>query len=365
MLRGVEEVPLVLDLLVGLELRAGLGVLDAHALGALEHVVHEYGVDGFVAIFRGDGDEEQVEGVVDPERLEHADPAQREQPPVGLLERVGHGRRGHAEGHQVVLGVGHEAGQLRVDEGDELLGVALDLRVVQQHRAVQVGVGLVDQHEHLLDQRLVVPAGLDLDDVQVGELHHPLGQLVQARAGMLVVGDLDQVLHPVHVLVVAQALQVVYVIGVIIIGNEHALAVEALDQHALPVQVGEAQRPVHRVAALLPGVVLHRLEQGRGHLRVVDEVHLRKPHAVGVPLFVGPVAQYRPDAAHDLPVPIGQEGLGLAVLEGRVLLRVPVVQVVRVHRRDELRHVLVQHVHVVHELPALGLGPDFPDLYHM
>ena len=38
---------------------------------------------------------------------------------------------------------------------------------------------------------------------------------------------------------------------------------------------------------------LHRVEQSLGHLVVVDKVHLGKPQAVGVPLFVGLAAQDR------------------------------------------------------------------------
>ena len=127
----------------------------------------------------------------------------------------------------------------------------------------------------------------------------------------------------------------------VIIGEEAAAAVEALHQHALPVKVGKAQRAVYLVAALFLGPALHRGEQGVGHLFVVDEVHLREAHAVGVPLLVGLVAENGADAAHHLPIAHGHPAAGLAVFKGGVFLFVPVAHVVVKGGGDELWHVFI------------------------
>ena len=172
-------------------------------------------------------------------------------------------------------------------------------------------------------------------------LEHIIAELFPPLQHRLVGGGGDQLLDPVHVLGIAQGLQMILVIGVVIVSKETASAVEALHQQALPVQVREAQGAVDLGAAQLPGPVLHRGKQRPGHLVVVDEVHLGKAQAVGVPLLVGLAAEDGADAAHDLSVPHGQPAPGLAIFEGGVLFLVPVLQVVVIGARDVLGHVLV------------------------
>ena len=228
-----------------------------------------------------------------------------------------------------------------VDEGGKLSGVALDLGLGQLHRAVKWGIGDVYQLEHLADQRRIVQPGPHLVDVQLLAFEHIIAELLPALDDLLVGGRSDELLDPVHVLLIAQSRQMILIIGVIIIGKEAAAAVKTLHQHALPVHIREAQGTVNLGAAQLPGPVLHRVEQSLGHLVVVDKVHLGKPQAVGVPLFVGLAAQDRADAAHDLPIPHSQPAPGLAIFKGGVLFPVPVLQVVVIGAGDVLGHILV------------------------
>ena len=234
-----------------------------------------------------------------------------------------------------------EEGQIGVHQRGELAAVALDLLVGQLHRAVQRRVAGVHQLEEPGDQAEVVQPGSGPEHMEIAALLHKLGQLAPPLDDLFVGGHLDEILHPVHVLHIAQAGQVIDVVGMVIVGEEAAPPVKALHQHALPVQVGEAQGAVYLVAALLLGPALHRGEQGVGHLLVVNEVHLGEAHAVGVPLLVGPVAENGADAAHHLAAAHGQPAAGLAVFKGGVFLLVPVAHVVVKGGGHELGHVFI------------------------
>ena len=201
-------------------------------------------------------------------------------------------------------------------------------------------------------------------DVQMVALEDKIGDLLPALDGGLVRGDGDQLLDPVHVLAVAQRSHVVDVIGVVIVCKEAAAAVEALHQHALPIHVGKAQRPVDGGAAQLPRPVLHHAEQGGRHLPVVDKVHLREAQAVGAPFVVGLAGIDSADAPHDIAVPLRQPAPGVAILEGRVLAAIPVGQIVVVGGGDKLGHALIQPVGVVHKFPQLRLCRYFHDRNH-
>ena len=177
--------------------------------------------------------------------------------------------------------------------------------------------------------------------MQVIALFHELRQLAPPLDDLFIGGHLNEIFDPVHILHIAQPGQVIDVVGMVIIGEEAAAAVKALHQHALTIQVGEAQRAVHLVAALFPGPALHRGEQGVGHLLVVDEIHLGKAHAVGAPLLVGLMAEDGADAAHHLAVTHGHPAASLAVFKGGVLLFIPIAHIVIKGGGDKLGHIFI------------------------
>lgn len=117
------------------------------------------------------------------------------------------------------------------------------------------------------------------------------------------------------------------------------------------------------VQFLRPG--LHRTEQGGGDLRVVNEIHLGKAQAVGTPLVVGLAGVDGTDAAHDLPVAHGQPAAGIAVFKGGVLAAVPIGEIVAIGGGDELRHVFIQLIWVVHEPAQLGFVSYFYNGDHL
>ncbi|NCB30317.1 MAG: hypothetical protein EOM66_02800, partial [Clostridia bacterium] len=128
-----------------------------------------------------------------------------------------------------------------------------------------------------------------------------------------------------------------------------ASAVKSFHQHAFPVQIGKSQGTMHLVAAFFPGEIFHGLKERRGNLRVVNEVNLRETHPVGVPFFIGPVAEDRADAPYDFTIPKGQETLGLAVGESRIFIRIPIAQVISIGSRDEVRIIGIKLVWKIHK----------------
>ena len=178
-------------------------------------------------------------------------------------------------------------------------------------------------------------------NVQTVALENEVGDLLPALYGGLVLRDGDKLLDPVHVLHIAQGGHVVDVVGIVVVCEKAAAAVKALHQHTLAVHVGEAEGTVNGGAVQLLRPGLHRAEQGGGHLRVVNEIHLGKAQAVGTPLVVGLAGVDGTDAAHDLPIPHSQPAPGLAIFKGGVLFPVPVLQVVVIGAGDVLGHILV------------------------
>ena len=168
----------------------------------------------------------------------------------------------------------------------------------------------------------------------------------------------DAVLDPVDILAVAKAGQVLGIIGRIVVCDEQAPAVEALDEHTLTVHVREAERAVHLIAPLLARPALDRAEQRRRDLGIVHEVHLAEAHAVRAELVIGLVTEDRTDAADDLPVAPGQPAARLAVVERRVLARRPVGEVIPVERGNVVRIIGIEPVGILHKLAQLVLGRD-------
>ena len=128
--------------------------------------------------------------------------------------------------------------------------------------------------------------GTHLGHMELMGLKGPLGDVVDPLGNRPILGEVDAKFDPIRVLMVAQALQMLVVIGRVVIGKKQAAPVIAFHQHTFPVQVGEAQRPMDLIAAFFPGKVLYRLEQGGGDLRIVDEIHLGKAHTACVPFFI-------------------------------------------------------------------------------
>ena len=140
--------------------------------------------------------------------------------------------------------------------------------------------------------------------------------------------------NPVHGLRQAQTLHVLRVIGIIVDGGHGAELVEALGEHAFGVHVGEAQRPLHLRHPALAAPGCHGVDEGAAHVLVVHEVYPPEAHRLLLPRGVGAAVDDGRHAAHEPPLLVSQEVVGLAKLERRVLIA-----------RKRLQHVLVQVGH--------------------
>ena len=156
----------------------------------------------------------------------------------------------------------------------------------------------------------------------------------------------------------------IYVVGMVVVGDEHALLVKALHQHALAIEVGKAERAVNFVAAHFARPGFHGLKQRGRDLNIVYEVYLRKAHAPLVPLFIGTPAENRADTADDLTIAQRQIALCIAILKGRILFPIPIRHVLALKRRHELRHVPIELIRVRDEPSQIRLGLDFANLNH-
>ena len=359
----LKEFPLALHLVVGFQRGAGLSIDDAVALCALQNVIHDNGVEACALQLRIDGDEQQIDGVVVLHGAKYMGPSCGEEPAAAAPERFGHRRHAHAEGDELLFLVVYQTQVVRADHGQEFFGVFLDLIIGKQHNAIQRGIGLVHQMENLLDVLCcdLASAG-DIGLVIAATLQQPLGKLAQLLGAFAFgCGENKQIFHPIGILAVVKGNQMILVVGMIVIGDEHAALIKALYQHALAIQIAKTQGTMYLIAALGAGPIFHGGKERCGDLTVVNEIDLRKTHALGVPGFIGAMAEDRADAADDLAVSPGEKTLGLAVGESRVLFRIPVVQIVSVEGRDELRNVLIQDIGIIDKTAQVGRGGHFTD----
>ena len=110
----------------------------------------------------------------------------------------------------------------------------------------------------------------------------------------------------------------------------------ALHQHALGIEVGEAQGTLDVGHATLASPLLYCTEQCLRHFGVVDEVYPAEADLLLLPGLVGTVVDDGRYAPHYLAIAQGEEVVGLAKLEGGILLPV-----------ERAQHVVVEVGHGV------------------
>ena len=162
MLLFFEHLPLGEDLLVEFQHRAGLGILDAGLVTALEDLIHEHSIDAALLQFRADSNKEEVQSVVDLQVVEDMDPACWEQTATALAEGLGKGRCGDTEANQFILLVLDKDGEIRIQQWDKLIGIADDLLVGKLNCAEEWSIGLVGQLEDAADDRFELGSSLYL-----------------------------------------------------------------------------------------------------------------------------------------------------------------------------------------------------------
>ena len=81
-------------------------------------------------------------------------------------------------------------------------------------------------------------------------------------------------LDPVDILHIAKLGEMVDVVWLVVIGDEHAALVETLDQHAFSVEIAKAERALHLLHASFPRPVLGGIKERFGDFPVIDEIDL-------------------------------------------------------------------------------------------
>ena len=111
-------------------------------------------------------------------------------------------------------------------------------------------------------------------------------------------------------------------IVVVVVYRLHGVElVEAHDEHALGVEVGEAQGAYDRRHALGASPVFGSLEEGFGNFEVVDKIDPSKAEVLLAKLLVGSFVDDGGDTARYLPVLVGEEVGSLAEVEGYIFVR--------------------------------------------
>ena len=171
---------------------------------------------------------------------QQVEPAGREQAAAALPHWLSQARRKHAERRELALCVRDERDIPEVDERQKLRGVVFDLPLSERDDAVELTVFAVDETEDLGDPGLQLPLAFEVHNPEAATGEQPVTDTSHAR----LLGRLhsDDVLRPVSLLFKAIALHEFRVIGEVVIGDEHAVALESVDEHALFIQVTEADR---------------------------------------------------------------------------------------------------------------------------
>ena len=153
------------------------------------------------------------------------------------------------------------------------------------------------------------------------------------------------------------------IVGEIVDGRHGRELVEAVDEHALRVEIGETERSHEFGAVMFARPVFGLAQQGTAHLQIVDEINPAEASRLFVPRAVGLVVDDTSHTSHDFSVASRQKVFSLAEFEGRVLLRVVGVE----HILEQVGHgksvVLIEFVVEADELFELRTVLHFGDFY--
>ena len=234
--------------------------------------------------------------------------------------------------------------------------------------AVKVLVCFVDDVKNLqyiaaILQFLLVLELVHLEAISLlYQFGHTVELLLVGRMLAIHSGDVYSPVHPHGILFKAQCLEVVVVVGIVIHRIHRPHLVITLEKHTLLVQVGETQRTNDGVHATLLAPLLHGADESLAHLQVVNEVYPSESHIPGSPFLVCPVVYNGRHTSHNLAVSIGEEPIGVAKLEGCVIVLVESVQGVLKKIGHSIGAILVHFIVETNKILQFSLGGDAFDL---
>ena len=274
--------------------------------------------------------------------------------PARARKRGGEGRNGEAEADHPFVFIEDDGGVFRVDDQPEIVDHQLLHAVGERNSAVEAFVRLVEQFE---DAVLVEPheifRALRFSEMQLVAAEDEVRKLVEVF--LVVFGGVDPELEPVDLLGEAQLLDVMLIIVSIVLLFKSLGLVEAFDQQAFALQVGERQRSAEGVHALLQRPVLDRLEEGFRYGRIVDDVEVAEAGAPLTILRVGGLLDDALDATGHPAVLVCVQADPVAAvrIDEPRLEHLPLVGV---QRRDEKRIAFVEPEREFQEFALLAAG---------
>ena len=126
--------------------------------------------------------------------------------------------------------------------------------------------------------------------------------------------------YPVDLLFVTAALDQLLIIAVVVLLLEGGQPVEAVDQQALALEVGESERAADGVDPAFPRPVLGGREEGRRDILIVNRIEAGESGAAPAGLFVVRALDDRRYPSGGLSVLFGEEVSGLAGVVVDVIL---------------------------------------------
>ena len=254
---------------------------------------------------------------------------------------MGDGRHGERHSHQFAFGVLYQGNKLQVQQAQVGIHITVNHLRRKDRKVIEVAVGTVDEVEDFLTIVLLshFPFGNLAYVETITLLKHPGSAYHLVRNG---VGDEDAQLQPVIGLLEAQGLEVFSVIWIVILKGKRRNIVESFHHTAFIVEIREAQRTADGGHAILLAKGDDGLDEGLGHLLVVNKVHPPETHFLVLPVPVGNLVDDSNDAPRHFPVLVGQEHLGLGILAHGVLGHIQGGHLVHEDIGDIVGAVLVQ-----------------------
>lgn len=338
---SVEILPLELDGGVAFELEVAFGISVSVADVVGEEVGEQEGVDAFVLVFGADGDEHEIDDVVVGfEGAEDVEPSGREEASAAGAEGFAEGGEGDSDTDEGVVFVNNDADAVGAEDGEVFSDVVFDLAVGEGGVAVEVVVGSVDEVEEGFAV-LVLEAG-DGFVSEAAEVVFPADDFGDAEVFVGdFVGDGHFVFDPVDVFGVTPALHVSGVVGVVVDCGHSAHFVEAVDEHALVVHVGESHRADHLGHAFGASPGFGGVHQGVVDFGDVDEVDGGEAGFFFSGAFVDLVVDDDGDFADGLTIDTSHEQFGLAEFVCRVFVGHEIVDLIEDERGYEAGVVVV------------------------
>ena len=351
-----------LDGFVAYDLGVGVGGVDVVADGGF---THGGVVDGVYATFLPVGMnavEKAVDGIEFLQSTQDINPAKWEKVSFGFLvsfREVGHTK---SKGHQVVVLIDDKSGKIEVDEGEVFLHIDINLLVGERYEVVEVFEGVIEGVEELLGVGIDLLAVLEFEELEVVFLKDKTVDACHLWRNRLVSWHL--VLRPLALGSHAVTLDELDVILRIVEGADVLASVETLDNPALFVHIGEAERSFYLVHAVLMSEIDHSVHQGGEYIIILDEIHPSEADSLLLPALVATVVDDGGDATHYLLASIGEVELHVAVFTRGVLVGQK-FDLVADERRDVGGNVLEKTVRELYEsveFPAGGYWVDFNHL---